>query len=480
MSQFTGTLTMRCLRGACLLVLAATMTSSKAHGAKAADPLPPEAAGLERRQAPNVPNIPGVPKVPGMQQMPGGFEQGPTRNSSSPAGSGSSGPDDSFGTRSQPGFTSGQRGGGRDQVYGPINGGQNLNARGLGLGPSVQGGFEQIQPEFHIVDDGDTLWGICTEYFRDPYRWPEVWALNPQVTNAHWIFPGDRVRLFDSDKFAGAGDGSNGSPFISESRRSKGRRLPAEVLVNRYAILFDEQRHSGMKIVGAGQAKVMMATGDRVYVGYDRRNPPIPGERLTVYRAPEKLHRYRRTRWGTLQRGRRIGHLAEIVGEVSIDRVGAKSAEATVVESVRPLERGMIVGELAARFLRVAPNFADGEIDASIIATLRGADMIGEDQFVVLDVGSEGGVEVGHVLEIVHRGDAYTKHRPLTPPNTEGHPPRLVGKLLVVQTQSRTSLALVMESRMELTRGDRVSAGQSGEGELLLSSESLRSSKTGP
>jgi hypothetical protein len=47
------------------------------------------------------------------------------------------------------------------------------------------------------VQHGDTLWDITGYYFQNPWRWPAVWGHNPQITNPHWIFPGDQVRLVD-------------------------------------------------------------------------------------------------------------------------------------------------------------------------------------------------------------------------------------------------------------------------------------------
>ena len=49
-------------------------------------------------------------------------------------------------------------------------------------------------PELHVVRGGDTLWDICFLYFNDPFQWPKIWSYNPQITNPHWIYPGDLVR----------------------------------------------------------------------------------------------------------------------------------------------------------------------------------------------------------------------------------------------------------------------------------------------
>ncbi|MBA2541960.1 MAG: LysM peptidoglycan-binding domain-containing protein [Deltaproteobacteria bacterium] len=65
-------------------------------------------------------------------------------------------------------------------------------------------------PELHVVRSGDTLWDICWYYFNDPWQWPKIWSYNAQITNPHWIYPGDLVRLLPRGAF------TNGNPIPSE------------------------------------------------------------------------------------------------------------------------------------------------------------------------------------------------------------------------------------------------------------------------
>jgi hypothetical protein len=50
-------------------------------------------------------------------------------------------------------------------------------------------------PDRYVVKRHDTLWGIAKVFLRDPWFWPEIWQVNPQVQNPHLIYPGDTLRL---------------------------------------------------------------------------------------------------------------------------------------------------------------------------------------------------------------------------------------------------------------------------------------------
>lgn len=60
-------------------------------------------------------------------------------------------------------------------------------------------------PERYVVVKGDTLWDISKRFLNDPWLWPSVWHINPNIRNPHLIYPGDVIVMYVVD----------GKPYIT-------------------------------------------------------------------------------------------------------------------------------------------------------------------------------------------------------------------------------------------------------------------------
>ena len=56
-----------------------------------------------------------------------------------------------------------------------------------------------------------------SKFLRDPWFWPEIWYVNPQIENPHLIYPGDELSL---------GVGANGKPRVTLTRGVADRLSP--------------------------------------------------------------------------------------------------------------------------------------------------------------------------------------------------------------------------------------------------------------
>src|SRR6185369_9761101 len=163
----------------------------------------------------------------------------------------------------------------------------------------------------HVVRRGDTLWGLSQNYFRNPWYWPKLWALNPAITNPHWIYPGDVLRL----RLPGGGAGAPALPpslaAPSSSPAGPAMKITKDGLVDNGIHLRQtgfvepgELRSSG-SISASKEEKLMLSTLDEAYVEYEEGNKPKPGERYTIYKVEREVKR---------ADGEVIGNVVEIAG----------------------------------------------------------------------------------------------------------------------------------------------------------------------
>jgi hypothetical protein len=312
-------------------------------------------------------------------------------------------------------------------------------------------------PELHVVRKGDTLWDICFYYFNDPWQWPKVWSYNPQITNPHWIYPGDLVRLLPHGVFAeqpGVGEPEEPQPKKADGGATKpSQTLPApqrrvDVGIKQTAFVEKSDLDKSITIDGAVDEKELLGVGDEVYLSYSESKPPELGKTYSIYKPDNDVKSGKDT----------VGAYVHVLGALKVTSVRQdKRARGRILESNQEIERGQKVGPLLRQFKTVPPVPPKTDAQGQIVAMLKSDQLIGQGEVVFVALGKGDGLEVGNRMYVVRRGDAKPANMdPAVGQNNPQFPARSIGEIMIVEVGERISIGLVTLSVQEMGVGDFV------------------------
>jgi hypothetical protein len=308
-----------------------------------------------------------------------------------------------------------------------------------------------LTPERHLVRKGDSLWTICEFYFRDPWRWPKVWALNPEVTNPHWIFPGQTLRIGGmTQSVPGAATEEPGKPATATARLAP---AVSHALGNgslREVGFVDAQELAfAGTINGSREEKIMLASGDQAFIEFAEDRQPKAGQRFTIYQV-DRDHPVKDAGSSTV-----LGYVVRIFGDLTIDvPPHPRIASGTLRDLVQPVERGYRVGPVFRQFKTIKPRPNAVGTTARVIAAVQPNILIAEGMFVVLNRGRRHGVEPGNRLRILRQGDGYRRLMDASDLNDERFPPDAVAEVIAVDVRDETSIAWVSGGNRSIRIGD--------------------------
>ena len=308
-------------------------------------------------------------------------------------------------------------------------------------------------PELHVVQKGDTLWSLCSKYFNDPWRWPRLWAANPVITNPHWIFPGDIIRL-------GGGSASAMAPVPSAPVAPAARngltsvnRLNAyegsATMLREMGFIESKDLDQAATITGSREEKLMLSSNDQAYLRYPDKTSLRAGDRYSVFSTDSDGPVVDNTT------GKSYGYLVRILGDIVVNQIAENHvARGTLADTVLPIERGARVSPFVHQFKRVEPRPSDVNLEVRVIATFAPNVLLGPGHFVVLNRGKRDGVQVGNRTFVIRRGDGYRANLEQWEIHDPESPREVVGEILVVDVRDDASVALIARSNKELKVGE--------------------------
>jgi len=336
--------------------------------------------------------------------------------------------------------------------------------------PAESGGAESSilkpdAPKSYVVKRGDTLWDIASMFLKDPWLWPEVWIINPQVENPHLIYPGDTLAL---------AFGANGQPQIRLQAGGAARLNPRlrsspldgaiptlpyssiSAFLSRPTVLSKDQVKDAPYVLAFREKHVIGGAGNEIYVK-DLKAPE--NARFSIVHVGEPLR--------DPDDGDVIGYEGIYTATAAVVKANDVS-KAVLTDSARETLIGdrLIVADTATplNFILSAPP---ANLEGRIISVVDGTELIGQYQVVVINRGKRHGVVPGNVMavdqagELVRdRGGNYGERSGLRVGGLTQKKVRLpderAGTMLVFRTFDRISYGLIVGASTEIHVADYV------------------------
>lgn len=335
-------------------------------------------------------------------------------------------------------------------------------------------------PASYVVKKGDTLWDISALYLNEPWLWPQLWQMNPQLDNPHLIYPGDTLTLtYDGQgkpRLAVNNNVKRLSPTARKTVKSADAVSTLPLSMIRHYLTYeqalsDEQIQALPYLLGSN-ANVKNSVSDHIiyakgvldtgasYGVYRKGKPYFDPETETVLG-------YKTTLVATA-RAFRPGH------EATEDKP-AEASSLNVLSVKREIKQGdrlmpALEGQaLPAFFVMTKPGF---NIAGTIIDTTSNLREFSKWDIVVLNRGSLQELKAGHMLGI-YRSSPTVVDSPDGPVYIEDAsklqkmfknfgdttitlPREKVGELMVFKVSERTSFAIVTKTQRPIRVGDLI------------------------
>ncbi|HUQ53197.1 MAG TPA: peptidoglycan-binding protein, partial [Gammaproteobacteria bacterium] len=285
--------------------------------------------------------------------------------------------------------------------------------------------------------------------------------INPQVENPHLIFPGDIlslaylgdgrpvVQLERGPQNVQAGSGvTRLSPRVrSEPLEEAINTIPYDTIaafLSRPRVI-EEDEVDELPYIMAHREGLIGSAGRDVYVrGTDA---PTGSVFNVVERGAELVDPDTKDV---------LGYQGIYVGQGRLDRTGDPSTVRMLETEREAVVGNLLMSEEDVQPMNFLPRSPDREVEGRIISVMSGVSLIGQYAVVVINRGSEAGLEPGHVLRVYQTGRTIRDTQRGAFGKKVRLPDEPAGTMMVFRTSERLSYALIMEATTPLALLDTV------------------------
>lgn len=320
------------------------------------------------------------------------------------------------------------------------------------------------QKKTHIVQKGDTLWDICEEYYGNPDLWPELWQMNPFITNPHLLKPGDEITLFEQapDKKVKEAEPPSKPPEepAEPGPRVMGFDLTGRADPNTIGFLSRDKSRSWGTIIASDNDKLILDENDTAYVLFDEDKQILAGDEFSVGKfSPLLEHPVKEDDLGYTFSVRARLVVEKKRGLAIKDNKFYRKEnvyQVRITEVYNPIYVGDQVVPPQSVSSCVLPVHYEKDLLGHIVAAKDQQMLLHTDSIVYLDLGFNDGINRGNIFQVVRghviddpkpeKDEWYIKSKIILPDIP-------MGKILVLESRPDTATAIVLTATEPFSTG---------------------------
>jgi hypothetical protein len=329
-------------------------------------------------------------------------------------------------------------------------------------------------PDRYVVVKGDTLWDISNKFFKDPWKWPQIWGLNKDtIKDPHWIYPGNLIVLDPATKTLHFGELPKALetaageaalvPDLPPSAESVAGTVPADTLasdskiqklhpkirvadgehgaiasipgsvigpfLSKPLVIENDAIEGAPTLIGSIEQRALLSFGDTAFA------VDIPGDKGQLWQLYRPGKAFKDPDTDEI-----LGYEAIYLGDASVQKFD-KVSTLKITKSVLDIQIGdNFIQSSIGLSNSYIPRSPSSKIRAKVISMYGGVDQGGQNSIITLNKGKRDGLENGHVLALYkeseaskYKGEKYTL------------PALRYGLVFVFRTFDKVSYALVMQ-----------------------------------
>jgi len=310
--------------------------------------------------------------------------------------------------------------------------------------------------QVYTIKKGDTLWDLSKKFIDDPYYWPNIWAKNPEITNPHLIFPGQKIQILDGKvKIIPAYPEANKATEIE----ADSQQITPPTLDNKTdesitikstgsgdGFILTDEKPLGT-LVDSVDNRILLTKDDVVFLKmHDLANVKV-GDTYGLFERGEKIK--------DPQTKKLIGTMMVNLGFLQVTEINGETVIAKIGNVFREIARGAELFDFIPQRKEITLQRGTTDKSGTIIAARDEKGTFSTNDIIFVNLGSDDGLVSGNLFYISRprkvSDEVIKSARDIQLPDA------VLGAAVTIETKAKTASAIIIKSVDAAFIGDKVS-----------------------